>query len=315
MVVQRQRSRHARIARLFGLIALALGLQAAMTPRSAKAATPPTPGGAAAAGAGATVRGDPAQAAPTQAAPSQDRAVQIKEAPGEARPTAAAAAAAAQKLTPDTIATAKKPKGFRYSILRDVWVDEVGETLLYVKKKKRAKTNKAVPIPKDRALLASCIAGGEVADLKRSAIITVKFDPAGVVRPQIVINQKAKLESLHGKVLDIGGPKLYIALDDHSKRGFAVKSYADWDAVVQNGSAKDLKRGVAVTVRFDPSGEQGIKITLDAPPTAAPASQAKPEHGGCGCSVFGRAHPGVPAGAWLLALAAAALWLRRRQLG
>ncbi|MCO4762398.1 MAG: hypothetical protein KC502_12885 [Myxococcales bacterium] len=254
---------------------------------------------------------DAAKGAAAQPPKAAGASIKIDEAPGKGRPTVAAAAAEAAKLTPETIATQAKPKGFRYSILRDVWVDEIAATMLYVKKNKRAKTTKAVPIPKDRKLLDSCIAGGTSADLKRSTIITVKFDPKGVVRPQIVIAKQVKVETLHGKVLDIGGPKLYLALDDHSKRGFAVKTYADWNEVVQNGQATDLKRGAAITVVFDPSGEQGLKITLDKPPSAT--DEAKKSDGGCGCSATKPRSSHAPVGAALLIVGCAALWLRRRR--
>ncbi len=215
-------------------------------------------------------------------------------------------AAAPGGLTAETMATKPKPKGFRYSILRDMWVDDLSETLLYVKKRKKAQSSRAIPIPKDRKLLDSCIAGGTSADLKRGATVTVKFDPKGVVRPEIVLSRKVKVEVLHGKVLDIGGPKLYLSLDDGSKRGFAVQTYADWNDVVQNGDAKHLVKGAAVTVRFDPSGEKGLEITLD----QAPVAEAKPS-GGCGCQVNGPA-PGPSGGAAALVLCAALALLRRR---
>lgn len=245
--------------------------------------------------------------------PAAAAALKIEVAPGAATPTPAAAAAEARKLTPENTATRPKPKGFRYSILRDVWVDEVGSTLLYVKKNKKARTNKAVPIPKDRKLLATCIAGGDVKDLKRSAIITVKFDPAGMIRPEIIIAKQSSVETLHGKVLDIGGPKLYVALDDHSKRGFAVDAYKDWDRVVTNGNAQDLKRGTPLTVKFDPSGEKEIVITLDTPGTApAVGAKAKSDTNGCGCHAAADQEAAIPAGALLLLSACGLLLWRRR---
>jgi len=208
-------------------------------------------------------------------------AIKIEEAAGEAKPTVAAAKEAAAKLTAETIATKPKPKGFRYSIVRERFVDEVTETLLYVKKSARAKSTRAIPIPKDRSLLATCIEGGTLADLKRGSTVTARFDPKGVVRPKLTIVGKVEVETLHGKVIDIGGPKLYLVLDDGSRRGFSVGSYADWNQVVQNGSAADLKRQTALTLRFDPSGEQDLQIVLDVKPAAT-----APNDGGCGCSTI-----------------------------
>ena len=180
------------------------------------------------------------------------------------------------------MATQPKPKGFRYTIVRDRWVEDVSETLLYVKKSPKAKSSRAIPIPKDRKLLAECIEGGGLAELKRGAVVTARFDPKGVVRPKITIAKKVQVEILHGKVIDIGGPKLYVVLDDGARRGFEVGSYADWDKVVQNGKATDLKRQAGVTIRFDPSGETDIEVVLDVPPSAKP-KQAD----GCGCNVVG----------------------------
>ena len=286
--------------------ALALGVLLLSGPVSASVVAAPV--------VAAPVVAAPVVAAPVVAAPvaaaagGEAAALKIETAAGVARPTDAAAKAEAAKLTSENTATKTKPKGFRYSVLRDVRVEEVGETLLYVKKNKAAKTSHAVPIPKDRALLATCIAGGTVKDLKRAAIITVRFDPAGVVRPEIIVSKRVAIEVLHGKVLDIGGPKLYIALDDHSKRGFAVDAYADWNEVVKNGDAKDLIRGAPLTVRFDPSGEAALEISLDQPGGAAKAPTDK----GCGCSVTPNHRRGVPAGAVLFFGACGLLWTRRR---
>ncbi len=89
------------------------------------------------------------------------------------------AVAAQAPLSDDTVATAPKPKGFRYSILREVLIDDMDSTRLYVKRSKRAKTTTAVPIPKDRPLLAECVDIGKVDDLQRGATITARYDPRG----------------------------------------------------------------------------------------------------------------------------------------
>lgn len=214
-------------------------------------------------------------------------------------------------LTQDTIATAEKPKGFRYSVIQDGIVDDLSGALLYVKASKEAKTTTAAPVPKNRELLAKCITGGGPDDLVKGAVVTVKFDPRGVVRPEITVQSKPEVEVLdHAKVLDRGGNKLYVTTQDGGQRGFSLEGgAAAWDSVVTNGKADDLKPGTPIRVEFDPSGRLPLKVTLLNPPGAGPA---KATDKGCGCSVHSGARP-VPIGAWLLGAGLFAVWVWRRR--
>jgi len=202
---------------------------------------------------------------------------------------------------------APKPRGFRYAIIRNGLVDDVSDTLLYVKAKKSSKTSRAVPIPKDRKLLATLIAGGTVDDLVKGARLTVRYDPKGVVRPEIVIQAKALLEVIDGaKVIDRGGNKLYVAMPDGSSRGFQIEGgAAAWETVVSNGSASALVAGARLRIHYDPSGRQSLRIDLLDPP------QAEIKDKGCGCSVASGGQ--VPVGALLLAFVClwAITWQRR----
>lgn len=215
--------------------------------------------------------------------------------------------AAAPTLTADTIATANKPDGFTYAIVRDAIVDELGETMLYVKANKDAKTTTAVPVPKDRALLARCVAGN-LEDLVHGAIVTAKYDPRGVVRPEIVIQSTPTVEVLDDvKVVDRAGSKLFVLMADKTTRAFAIEGGADaWASVVQNGKPEDLVAGAVVKIEYDPSGREGIKITLKSPPVAAPVADK-----GCGCSVYGGGRT-IPLASLGFAAIAVALVLRRR---
>ena len=208
--------------------------------------------------------GDDPAAAPT---------LQPAPAPAPAQPEAAA-------LTADTMATAEKPTGFAYSVLRDALVDDLSETLLYVKSTKESHTTTAVPVPKDRAKLAACIAGGKVDDLVRGAVVTVEFDPKGVVKPQIVIQATAQIEVLDGaKVMDRGGSKLFVLTAEGTTRAFEIAGgTAAWDSVVEGGKSADLKPGTPVRIEFDPSGRQPLKVAIKGPP-AAP--QKPPSKGSC----------------------------------
>jgi hypothetical protein len=225
------------------------------------------------------------------------------------------AAAAPAPLTDDTVATAPKPKGFRYSILRNVLIDEVGSTRLYVKKSKKSKTTTAVPIPKDRGLLASCIKGGQVDDLQRGATATVRFDPRGVVRPFITVIETSKLEVMsQAKVLDIAGTTLYIIYGEgyKEKRGFKIEgTYKDWDHVVTNGTGPDLKAGMRIRVTHDPSGRQPLQVTLLDPPSKDAKAAAGKK--GCGCDIRGQAPAGTTAVSAVLLFLCLAMVLRRRQ--
>jgi MYXO-CTERM domain-containing protein len=212
-------------------------------------------------------------------------------------------------LTAETMATQPKPEGFAYAIVRDAICDDLSETLLYVKASKDAKTTTAVPVPKDRALLAQCLAGGEVGDLVRGTIVTVRYDPKGVVRPEIIITEVPKIEILDdAKIADRAGSKLFVVTGDKQTRAFSIEGGAQaWASVVQNGKAEDLTPGTLVRIEYDPSGREGIKITLKSPPTQAAPAEDK----GCGCSVYGGKRA-LPWSSLLFGLAIIALLLSRR---
>lgn len=229
--------------------------------------------------------------------------------PGAATGTTAEANA----LIADKMATAKRPKSFLYTIIRDALVDEVTQTVLYLRKEKRAKHTRAVPIPKDRKLLATCITGGTVEDLVRGARVTAKFDPQGVVRPQIVIVTKVSIEVLdNAVVLDRGGAKLYVVTAEKKRRGFQIEGdAAGWNDVVQNGNADGLLVGAKIRLEFDPSGREPLKIIILTP--AMGADKADEKGKGCGCSAHGpRTGAGLDLGPIALLLVLAGLWLRRR---
>ncbi len=215
----------------------------------------------------------------------------------------------APTLSADTMATAPKPEGFAYAIVRDAIVDELSETLLYVKASKDAKTMTAVPVPKDRALLAQCLAGGKVEDLVRGTVLTARYDPRGVVRPEIIINSTPVIEVLDDvKIVDRAGSKLFVMTADKQTRAFSIEGGAPaWATVVQNGKADDLVNGAMVKIEYDPSGREGIKITLKNPPVQAAPAEDK----GCGCSVYG-GQRSLPWASLLFALGAVALLVRRR---
>ena len=229
-------------------------------------------------------------------------------------PAAPSPTEAAAGLTPETMATAPKPAGFTYTIIREGIVDELADTYLYVKANKDAKTTSAVPVPKNRELLATCLAGGTVDDLVRGATVAVKYDPKGVVRPEIVIGSTPQIEVLDdAKIMDRGGSKLYVITADKQTRGFEIEGgAAAWASVVQNGTPDDLKAGTLVRIEYDPSGREGIKITLKNPPvTAKPGQEAPGTDKGCGCRVAAGPSP-MPMGAGVFGLGAVALlWLRR----
>lgn len=212
-------------------------------------------------------------------------------------------------ITADTIATAPKPEGFAYTIVREATVDELSETLLYVKTSKDAKTMTAIPVPKDRALLAQCLAGGGVAELVHGVQVTARYDPRGVVRPEIIINAVPAIEVLDDvKIVERAGSKLFVLMADKTTRAFAIEGgAAAWATVVQNGKAEDLVNGAMVKIEYDPTGREGIKITLKTPPPQAAPAEDK----GCGCSVYGGQRP-LPWASVLFALGAVALVRRRR---
>ncbi len=234
--------------------------------------------------------------------------------PAAASPAVAAADAAttAIDLGGDTFATAPKPPGFLYSVLQDAWIDDVRETYLYIKSSPTRPTSLAVPIPKNRAFLATCIHGGTIDDLVRSATATVKWDPAGVVRPDITITKKAELEIYdNAKVLDRGGDRLYINTAEGIAKGFALEGgAAAWDEVIEGAKFNDLVAGTVVRVENDPSGRKPIRVIFKQKAPAIDASGVKRDRG-CGCDL--RPSDGVSVGSGLLAAALLALvWWRRK---
>lgn len=243
---------------------------------------PPPPPGTPAVDPANPAAADPANPAATDPANAGAAAALIVD-------TAAApegvtgATAEADALTAENMATQVKPKGFRYTIQRDVLVDEVTDTVLYVRKTKTSKHTKAVPIPMDKKLLGECIAGGSVDDLARGARVTVKYDPKGAVRPEIMIVSKVSIEVFdNATVLTRGGAKLYIVTAEKDKRGFQIEGDASgWDDVVQNGTAEGLLAGAKIRLEYDPSGREPLKITMITPAKV----DKKPK--GCGCSSYG----------------------------
>lgn len=286
----------AAAAALLAMLALAPGARAEEAPAAAPAA--------AAAPVVQTAPAAPAAPAPIVIG-SEAAAVKAVEAAAEATP--------AGTLTPETMATKDPPRGFIWSVLRDVLIDEVSDTYLYVKSSKKAQSSRAVPIPKDRKLLATCIAGGTVDDLVRGTTITVKFDSKGEVKPEIVIQEKVEIEVLKGaKVLDRGGNKLYVVTADGQSRGFEIEGDASaWNEVVEGGDASGLLMGAIVTVQFDPSGREPLKIHIDQPSPKALTGKVSGGGGGCGCDTRGGGAPS--AGSLAFALAMLALVLRRRR--
>jgi hypothetical protein len=121
------------------------------------------------------------------------------------------------------MATVPKPAGFSYSLIANAIVDDLSDTYLYVRASKDATTTKAVPVPRDRQLLAQCITGGKVEDLVRNTVVTVKFDPTGVVRPEILVQSRPEKEHLTGvKISQRAGNKLFVVLADGTSRVFQI---------------------------------------------------------------------------------------------
>lgn len=229
-----------------------------------------------------------------------------------AEPTPAAELPAdATSLSADTMARQKAPKGFHYSLLRDVLIDDVASNYLYVKASKTASSTRAVPIPNDPAILAECVAGGAPADLQRGAVVTVRFDPKGVMRPEIVLQSKVEIEELRGvRVIDRGGTKLYVTTPDGGQRGFAIEGDpSGWNDVVAGGDASGLLAGAVIDLRYDPSGREALQIKI-----VTPSPQARKTGGGdgCGCSVRGQRQAPSLGAALLLVASLGLLWRRRR---
>jgi len=210
------------------------------------------------------------------------------------------------------MATKPKPKGYRYTIIRGAIVDELTDNILYVRKKKKAKHTKAVPVPKDRKLLAECIEGGKVEDLVKGAVLTARYDPKGVIRPKLTFETKSAIEELNdAKVLDRGGNKLYVITAEGKRRGFEIEGGAKaWDDVVQNGPARGLVPGAMISVSYDPSGREPLKITL-LEPDKVPKDKPK----GCGCDSHGPRSGRLDWGpaALVVAMLGGWLWIRRRE--
>lgn len=214
-------------------------------------------------------------------------------------------------LTADTMATAPKPPDFRYAVATEVIVAELSETMLYVKATKAATTMTAIPVAKDRAILAQCVTGGKVEDLVKGTVITAKYDPRGVVRPEIAIVSTTEIEILDdAKVMDRGGSKLFVLTKEGQTRAFSMEGgTAAWDSVVTGGTAADLKPGVKVRIEFDPSGRESLKIALK-----EPAKGAEPVDKGCGCDAKGQ-NRSFPWSCGFFAAAVFGLLVRRRTLG
>lgn len=279
---------------------LVVQLAAAAVPTAEQlAARPSTPPAPVAAGAEKLGLHPAAPTAPAAAAPS----VAPPEAPSPV----------AKAFTDDDIATAEKPAGFSYSLVREAWIDDVRETYLYVKSSPTMASSIAVPIPKNRDLLAKCIHGGTIDDLVRSATAMVKFDPAGVVRPDITILKKAEVEIYDdAKVLDRGGTRLYITTKDGRSRGFELAGgAAAWDEVIEGAKFADLSVGTIVRVENDPGGRKPIRVIFKRKAEAVGAAGPKGADKGCGCDMAGAPTPSW--GALLLGLALlGGLWSRRR---
>jgi MYXO-CTERM domain-containing protein len=197
-------------------------------------------------------------------------------------------AAMTPAFTEDTRATAEKPQGFAYSILRDAYVDDVRETYLYIKSSPEAKSSVTVPIPKNRELLAQCIKGGSVEDLVHGAIATVRYDPTGVVRPDIEISQKVEVEVYDdARVLDRGGTRLYIRTKDGREKGFNLDGGAPaWDEVIEGAKFNDLVPGTLIRVEHDPGGRKAIRVVFKQKAIELDSSgnvKAAKSDKGCGC--------------------------------
>ena len=218
---------------------------------------------------------------------------------------AAPPAAVTPAFTEDTRATAEKPAGFSYSILRDAYVDDVRETYLYIKSSAAAGASTTVPIPKNRELLAKCITGGTVEDLVHGAIATVRYDPVGVVRPLIEIVKKQEVEIYDdARVLDRGGNRLYIRTADGREKGFNLDGGpAAWDEVIEGAKFIDLVAGTTVRVEHDPGGRTPIRVIFKKKAIELDVKgDVVTKDKGCGCDTSG-GHLGFgPAGFGVLLL-------------
>lgn len=224
-------------------------------------------------------------------------------------------AAMTPAFSEDTRATAEKPQGFSYSILRDAYVDDVRETYLYIKSSPEAKSSATVPIPKNRELLAQCIKGGGIEDLVHGAIATVRYDPTGVVRPDIEIVQKVEVEVYDdARVLDRGGTRLYIRTKDGREKGFNLDGGpAAWDEVIEGAKFSDLAPGTLIRVEHDPGGRNAIRVVFKEKAIELDSSgNVKAAKGDKGCGCDSRAGE-LPLGAAGLSAMLLGLVISRRQ--
>lgn len=225
-------------------------------------------------------------------------------------------------ITAETMATAEKPKGFRYRIIRGGIIDDIDANTIYVKRKPDSERTTAVPIPKDRELLATCIEGGKLEDLKRNTTAEFRYDPRGVVRPKITIESVPELQRIeNAKIIALMGATLYYNKADGEKKGLKIEGgYEQWDEVVTNGTKELLRPGVFIDLTWDPGGEEKTQITLRDPAKAKEiaarfeAGAHSAEGQGCGCKVSGggRGGPGRGALGFLAGLAIVFMAVRRR---
>ncbi len=228
-------------------------------------------------------------------APAGDPATAPAAAPAEAaKPAEAAAVAAPAAVTPafteETRATAEKPEGFAYTILREAYIDDVRETYLYMKSSPAAGASVTVPIPKNRELLAQCITGGTVDDLVHGAIATVRYDPIGVVRPAIEIVKKQEVEIYDdARVLDRGGNRLYIRTADGREKGFNLDGGPTaWDEVIEGAKFADLVAGTTIRVEHDPGGRKPIRVVFKKKAAELDVKgNVVSKDKGCGCDTSG----------------------------
>lgn len=257
----------------------------------------------------------PEAAKPEAAKPEAAKPEAAKPEVAEAAPPTAPPAAPTPAFTEDNRATAEKPQGFAYTILRDAYVDDVRETYLYIKSSPEAKSSVTVPIPKNRELLAQCIKGGGVEDLVHGAIATVRYDPVGVVRPDIEIVRKVEVEIYDdARVLDRGGSRLYIRAHDGREKGFNLEGgAAAWDEVIEGAKFNDLVPGTLIRVEHDPGGRKPIRVVFKQKAVELDSSgNVKAPKGDRGCGCDSRAAE-LPLGAAGLSAALAGLLLARRR--
>lgn len=267
--------------------------------------------------AGPARRGDeprPEPAKPAKPVKPVKPAEPAKPAEPTATPPVSPPAAVTPAFTEETRATAEKPEGFSYSILRDAYIDDVRETYLYMKSSPAAGASVTVPIPKNRELLAKCITGGTVDDLVHGAIATVRYDPIGVVRPVIEIVKKQEVEIYDdARVLDRGGSRLYIRTADGREKGFNLDGgSAAWDEVIEGAKFADLVAGTTIRVEHDPGGRTPIRVVFKKKALELDVKgNVVTKDKGCGCDSSGG---GLSYGAAGLTALLLGLWVARRRI-